>query len=73
MPQLKVLSGRELRAILEENGFVFLRQSGSHMIMQHPDPTQRPISVPDHRTVAIGTYRAIIRQSGLARSLFETQ
>lgn len=73
MPKFKVLSGRELRAILEANGFVFLRQSGSHMIMQHPDPTQRPLSVPDHRTVAVGTCRAIIRQSGLDPTLFQTQ
>jgi len=34
MPKLRVLSGREVRAILEANGFIFMRQRGSHMLME---------------------------------------
>ena len=70
MPKLKVLSGAQVRAILEANGFVFARQKGSHMMMKPPvsGPT---VPVPDHKEVAKGTLRDIISQSGLPRRLFE--
>ena len=32
------LSGREVRAALERAGFVFRRQSGSHMILRRDEP-----------------------------------
>ena len=72
MPKLKILSGAQVRAILEANGFVFVRQRGSHMIMQ-PPTGGRSVPVPDHKEVARGTLRDIISQSGLPRSLFENQ
>ena len=77
MPRLKVMSGREVRALLEANGFVFARQSGSHMILtrtiENEDGSTTTISipVPDHKEVAIGTLNNIIRRSGLPRKLFE--
>lgn len=63
MPRLKVMSGRDVRALLETHGFVFARQRGSHMILtrtlENADGTQTTISipVPDHKEVAIGTFR----------------
>ena len=69
MPKLRVLSGREVRAIMEAHGWVYVRQNGSHMMM-HADGVTVP--VPDHRELLKGTLAGIIRQSGLARSLFET-
>jgi predicted RNA binding protein YcfA (HicA-like mRNA interferase family) len=74
MPRFKVLSGRQVRAILEANGFVFVRQRGSHMIMERvTDSGTISASVPDHREVRVGTLQNIIQQSGLPRSLFMTQ
>ena len=69
MPKLRVLSGRELCRLLEESGFQQVRQRGSHVIMRK-DRVSFP--VPLHRAIDRGTLAAIIRQSGLARSLFET-
>ena len=77
MPRFKVMSGREVRALLEANGFIFARQRGSHMILvrtiKNEDGTQTTISipVPDHKEVAIGTLGGIIKRSGLPRELFE--
>lgn len=72
MPRLRVLSGREVRAILEANGFIFVRQIGSHMILERPvDAGTITVAVPDHDELKIGTLSSIIRQSGLARKLFE--
>lgn len=73
MPKLRVLSGREVRRILEANGFVLAHQRGSHMIMQKAtDEGTFVVPVPDSRVVPPGTLLSIIRQSGLPRSLFET-
>ena len=68
MPKLRVFSGAELCDLLTEQGFQHARQRGSHIIMK-----RGPISfpVPLHREVDRGTLGAIIRQSGLPRTLFE--
>ncbi len=77
MPKLRTLSGRQIRAILEANGFVFASQKGSHMKMrlaiENEDKTITTYTamVPDHKDVPIGTLGNIVRQSGLDRALFE--
>jgi predicted RNA binding protein YcfA (HicA-like mRNA interferase family) len=70
--KLRVLSGREICAILAQHGFVEVRRRGSHVVMQRrADETTTTVPVPDHDEVRIGTLQSIIRQSGLPRSLFE--
>ena len=58
------LSGREVRAALERVGFVFRRQSGSHMVLRRGDPYARAV-VPDHKQIRTGTLRRIIADAGL--------
>jgi len=41
-----------------------VRQRGSHMILKKEDEIAT-LSVPDHREVAKGTLRSLIRSSGL--------
>ena len=65
MSALPVVSGREVVKALEKIGYVFDRQRGSHMILRHQNPPHRRMTVPDHKEVAKGTLRAIIRQAGL--------
>ncbi len=72
MGKLKVLSGREVRAILEANGYVYARQKGSHMMMVlRLDDTTITVPVPDHKELRIGTLSDIVRQSGVPREQFE--
>ncbi len=73
MGRLRVLSGREVCAILEANGFSRIRQKGSHIVMQRRSVPGGSVTVvvPDHDELVTGTLASIIRQSGLARSLFE--
>ena len=74
MGSLRVLSGREVCAILVQHGFREVRRRGSHVIMQrHVGDTTVTVPVPDHRTIRIGTLQSIIRQSRLPRALFEEQ
>ena len=64
MPQLPVLSGRETVRNFERFGWSVARQRGSHMVMTKPGE-MATLSVPDHRTVAKGTLRRLIRDAGL--------
>jgi predicted RNA binding protein YcfA (HicA-like mRNA interferase family) len=67
LPKLPVLSGQDVRRVLECHGFKMLRQRGSHMVMQRPIAGGTiTIPVPDHSELRTGTLRSIIRQSGLA-------
>ncbi len=63
------LSGRQVRAALERAGFVFRRQTGSHMILRRDEPHARVV-VPDHKAVRQGTLRRIIADAGLTVDQF---
>ncbi len=72
MGKFRVLSGQQVCRILEKQGFVEVRQKGSHIIMQLKiDETTVTVPVPNHSELRAGTLRSIIRQSGLPRELFE--
>lgn len=67
MPKLPVLSGQDVRRVLESFGFQLVRQRGSHMVMQRADEgCTTTVPLPDHAELRTGTLRSIIRQSGLA-------
>ncbi|KOR34984.1 MULTISPECIES: type II toxin-antitoxin system HicA family toxin [Planktothricoides] len=61
---LPVLSGREVVRVFEAVGWQVARQSGSHIIMVK-EGEQATLSIPDHREVAKGTLRSLIRAAGL--------
>lgn len=66
MSVLPVLSGREVVRALRKIGYERDRQKGSHIVMRLTEYPYRRIVVPDHREVAKGTLRAIIRKVGLS-------
>jgi predicted RNA binding protein YcfA (HicA-like mRNA interferase family) len=70
--KLRLLSGREICAILAKHGFVEARRRGSHIVMQKRLPcTTITVPVPDHDEIRLGTLQSIIRQSGIAKTEFE--
>jgi predicted RNA binding protein YcfA (HicA-like mRNA interferase family) len=72
--KLRVLSGSEVCRILEQNGFVAVRQRGSHQIMQKRlGTTTITVPVPLHDPLRRGTLGSIVRQSELPRGLFEVE
>ena len=72
MARLRILSGKEVCAILRKSGFEEVRRRGSHVVMQKTIPSGTvTVPVPDHGEIRIGTLQSIIRQSGVARSEFE--
>lgn len=66
MTRLPVLSGRQLVKALGKFGYEFDHQKGSHIVLRHKLPPYRRITVPDHKELAKGTLRAILRESGLS-------
>jgi predicted RNA binding protein YcfA (HicA-like mRNA interferase family) len=59
---------------LEQHGFFAVRQKGSHRVLQkHTANGTVSVPVPLHDPVRRGTLLTIIRQSGLSRTLFETE
>jgi predicted RNA binding protein YcfA (HicA-like mRNA interferase family) len=52
---------------LAKVGFEHDRTKGSHMVLREVAPPYRRLVVPDHREIAKGTLRAILRQAGLDR------
>lgn len=64
MARLPRLSGREVVRVFQSLGWQQARQSGSHIILVR-EGRQATLSVPDHREVAAGTLRSLIRSAGL--------
>jgi predicted RNA binding protein YcfA (HicA-like mRNA interferase family) len=64
MALLPVLSGKEFVRTFERLGWRVARQSSSHIIMTK-DGEIATLSVPDHKEVAKGTLRSLIRAANL--------
>jgi predicted RNA binding protein YcfA (HicA-like mRNA interferase family) len=69
MSALPNLAGRAIVKALERDGWQVARQKGSHIILVK-EGSWASLSVPDHREVAPGTLRALIRASGLTVGQF---
>lgn len=72
MAELPALSGEEVVKALKRVGFVFRRQTGSHVILRHPE-SKVTVPVPVHggKDLPPGTLRAIIRDAGLTVEEFQ--
>jgi predicted RNA binding protein YcfA (HicA-like mRNA interferase family) len=64
------MSGRELCRTLRKIGYSVDHQTGSHIILRSENPPHRRLTVPNHKEIAKGTLRAIIREAGLTLSEF---
>ncbi|MFW6011373.1 MAG: type II toxin-antitoxin system HicA family toxin [Desulfosalsimonas sp.] len=65
----KLLSSREIIRVLQEKGFSFVSQKGSHKKFKKEN---RIVIVPDpKKEIPRGTFVSILRQSGLDKNDFE--
>lgn len=69
MPKLPRFSGREVVKVFQHFGWVIARQRGSHIILVKENH-HATLSVPDHKEVAQGTLRGLIRSAGLSVEAF---
>ena len=69
MPALPVISGAEAVRAFGKDGWLAVRQRGSHIILVK-DGSQASLSVPNHRELARGTLRGLIRDADLTTEQF---
>jgi predicted RNA binding protein YcfA (HicA-like mRNA interferase family) len=67
--RLPVISGTDAVRAFRRLGYELDHQTGSHMILRQP--SGRRLTVPNHREIAKGTLRALIREAGLTKEQFE--
>ncbi len=71
MSTLPRISGREVVSALSKIGYERNRQKGSHIVLRQTEYPHRRIVVTDHREIAKGTLRKIIKQVGLTVEEFK--
>ena len=62
--KLPVVSGADAVKVFRRIGYELDEQEGSHMILRHTSPPHRRISIPNHKELAKGTLRTLIREAG---------
>jgi predicted RNA binding protein YcfA (HicA-like mRNA interferase family) len=72
MRPLPVLSGRKAVRAFEKLGWQIARQRGSHIIMVK-EGEMTTLSIPDHKEVARGPLRSLIRSAGVTLDEFTGQ
>lgn len=63
MSKLPVVSGKETIKALVKMGYYLRDRESSHIHLRHS--FKQPLTIPDHKEIARGTLRAIIRAAGL--------
>ncbi len=69
----KLFSSRHIIKVLEENGFEFIRQRGSHREYRKQNKTEvSTVIIPaDRKEIPTGTFKSILRQSELKKEDFD--
>ncbi|MBI1864596.1 MAG: type II toxin-antitoxin system HicA family toxin [Nitrospirae bacterium] len=71
MGRLSGVSGKRAAKVFQKFGYIVDHQTGSHTILYHE---ARPtLSIPDHKELAPGLLRGLIRKSGLSVEEFFTR
>jgi len=71
LSQFPVLSGKDVCKAFGKLGYVQDHQTGSHIILRKTDPPYRRLTLPNHKEIAKGTLKAILRQAGLTLEEFK--
>jgi predicted RNA binding protein YcfA (HicA-like mRNA interferase family) len=69
MDSLKPVPYQSLIKIFEEEGFVYDRTSGDHLIYIRPG-IKRPLVIPKYKSVPVFVIKNLIRTAGITRERF---
>jgi predicted RNA binding protein YcfA (HicA-like mRNA interferase family) len=69
LSRLPVCSGSDAVKAFSRLGYVVDHQTGSHIILRHPN--LRRLTIPNHRELAKGTLRSLIREAGITKEQFD--
>ncbi len=70
MPQLPILSPKEIIKALSKVGYVVVRQKGSHMRLHSASRPQWPVTVPNYKSIDRSLLLKILRDAGLTSEQF---
>ena len=70
MAKLPTISSNDAIRAFQRAGYWVDHQTGSHIILRHPAPDHRHLSVPHRRELPKGTLRALIRSAGMTADEF---
>ena len=70
MPKLSPISSSKLIKILLKEGFLKVRQKGSHVRLEHPNGSKTSIPVHSGESVGVGLLRKILRDINLTPEQF---
>lgn len=70
MPKLSPIGGSKLIKILTKEGFILVRQKGSHARLEHPDGRKTSVPIHSGENVRIGLLRKILRDINLTPEQF---
>lgn len=70
MPKLSPISGTRLIKILSKQGFIKVRQKGSHARLEHPDGRKTSVPIHSGEGVGVGLLRKILRDVNLTPEQF---
>ncbi len=65
-PHFPVMSARQVIKLLEQRGFVQVRQSGSHAIFRHPDGRRTTVPIHSGKDLGRGLLRQIFRDADIS-------
>lgn len=69
--KLPALSGKQVIAALEKEGWYVKRVRGSHHVLRHQSiPDAIPVPVHENRPIKRGTLASILRAAGISRDEF---
>lgn len=70
MSKLPIVSDKEVCTLLKKIGYYIDHQTGSHLILRNEKSPYRRITIPNHKEIAKGTLKSIMRQTGLTLEEF---
>ena len=73
MDKPRIVSGKDLCRILEKDGYVLARQTGSHRIYQKNTEDGNvtvPVPVHSNKPLKKGTFQAILKKAGISKERF---
>ncbi|HOH30885.1 MAG TPA: type II toxin-antitoxin system HicA family toxin [Candidatus Hydrogenedentes bacterium] len=72
MSYLPLVSGQEAVRVFTRSGYEIDHQTGSHIILRKVEPPHRRLTIPNHKQLAKGTLRSLIREAGISVEEFRT-
>lgn len=65
MARLPVVSAQDAIGAFRKRGYEIDHQTGGHIILRNTEPPHRRLTIPNHKELAKGTLRSLIRQAGM--------